>query len=284
MARALILGVSGLLGNTLFRYFHNRPEFCTLGTVRSPSAARLFPRSQQASIRSHIDVGQLDSLIELFSDFRPDVVINAIGVVKQHESAVDPLAVLPINSLLPHRLAKLCAYADTRLVHISTDCVFDGKKGNYSEDDAPTASDLYGRSKLLGEVDYANVITLRTSIIGHELSHSHGLIEWFLTEKRVKGFARAIFSGLPTVELANVIANRIIPNKSLRGIYHVAAEPISKLDLLRLVASAYAVDVKIEVDDSVVIDRSLNYSRFQLATGYVPPGWPELVARMRDFH
>jgi dTDP-4-dehydrorhamnose reductase len=169
-----------------------------------------------------------------------------------------------------------------RLVHVSTDCVFSGEKGNYRENDPPDAADLYGRTKFLGEVDIPGCVTLRTSIIGHELSGRHGLVEWFLAQEgTVKGFARAVFSGFPTVEMARIVAERILPYERLSGLYHVSSEPISKYDLLRLVAKEYGKRIGIERDEEFACDRSLDSSRFREAIGYEPPAWPELVARMR---
>jgi dTDP-4-dehydrorhamnose reductase len=208
-----------------------------------------------------------------------------VGLVKQLAEAEDPLAALPINALLPHRLSRLCSLVGARLVHISTDCVFSGAKGCYREGDMPDAQDLYGRSKLLGEVTGdAHAITLRTSIIGHEIGRAHGLVGWFLEQSgTVNGYRRAIFSGIPTVELACIIRDRVLPNRQLQGLYHVSAAPIDKLSLLQTVASQYRHAVEIIPDDRVNIDRSLDSSRFRNATGYTPPDWPELVRRMHAF-
>lgn len=198
--------------------------------------------------------------------------------------ADDPLQAIPLNTMLPHRLAQLCAVGSSRLVHISTDCVFSGAKGMYTEADVPDATHLYGRSKLLGEVTAPHTITLRTSIIGTEQATCRSLVGWFLAQTgRVTGYRRAIFSGLPTVELATVIRDQVLPSPELHGLYHVAAEPIDKDALLRLVAAEYGKASEIEASDEVVIDRSLDASRFQAATGYAPPPWPELIRRMRAF-
>lgn len=255
------------------------------GTVRSADVTRYFESTLAERIVTGVDVEHFDLLATLFADIRPDVVINCIGLVKQLTESEDPLQALPINALLPHRLARLCALVGARFVHISTDCVFNGSKGNYSESDPSDAEDLYGRSKYLGEVAYPHAITLRTSIIGHELTRAQGLIGWFLAQQeRVKGYRRAIFSGLPTVELSRIVRDIVLPNHDLSGIYHVAAAPIAKYDLLKLVAEVYGKDVVIEPDDRLVIDRSLNAGLFQAATGYVAPPWQELVARMHEFH
>jgi dTDP-4-dehydrorhamnose reductase len=231
-----------------------------------------------------VDVESLDSLTRMFATVQPDMVINCVGIVKQLADANDPLIALPINSLLPHRLARLAQVAGARLVHMSTDCVYSGSKGNYVEADLPDAYDLYGRSKLLGEVDYPNAITLRTSIIGHELSGNRSLIDWFLSQTgEVQGYTNAIFSGLPTVEIARIIHEHVIPNPHLHGLYHVSAEPISKYDLLSLVAKEYAKEIAIRAKNDFVIDRSLNSERFRSATGFVPDSWVQLIHRMHEF-
>jgi len=280
----LVLGASGMLGNAVLRSFCASPAYAVFGSVRSASVLSQLPKALHDRLIGGVSVDNLDGLLELFNRVRPDVVINCVGVVKQLAEADDPLAALPINSLLPHRLLRACKMMDARLIHISTDCVFAGTKGMYREEDVADARDLYGVSKLLGEVDDAHAVTLRTSLIGHELNSAHGLLNWFLAQKgRVKGFTRAIFSGLPTVELARVLRDVVIPHPELRGVLHVAAEPISKHDLLTLIASVYQVSIDIQPDGALVIDRSLDATRFRELTGYVAPGWPELVRAMHQF-
>lgn len=283
--RLLVLGASGMLGSAVLRWFEQDPGYEVFGSVRSlASVLGLRAKVPLAQFVPGVDVENLDSLTRLFARVQPDTVVNCIGVVKQLAVADDPLAAIPINALLPHRLARLAQVANARLIHISTDCVFSGSRGRYVESDVPDACDLYGRSKLMGEVDYDNAITLRTSIIGHELASAHGLMGWFLSQPGpVRGFAKAIFSGLPTVELARVIQQQVIPHPELHGTYHVSAEPIDKYSLLKLVAAAYGRSNEINADDNLVIDRSLNSARFRAATGYVPPSWVELVQRMLDF-
>lgn len=282
--RVLVLGASGMLGNAAFRLFAESDGFDVMGTVRGERSRNLFSKSLQSALISGVDVENVDNLMRVVGDTRPDVVINCIGLVKQLAEADDPLAAIPINSLLPHRLARLCAVAGARFIHMSTDCVFSGSKGMYAESDPSDAKDLYGRSKFLGEVDYPNAVTLRTSIIGHELEGARSLVGWFLAQSGpVKGFRRAIFSGLPTVEIARLIRDHVLPNPYLHGPHHVSADPINKYDLLRLVADAYGKSVDIEADDSFVIDRSLDSSRFRSITGFQPKPWGELVKSMKDF-
>jgi dTDP-4-dehydrorhamnose reductase len=282
--RILVLGATGMLGNAVLRLFAESPDFDVTGTARTPGSLRLLPGALADRVVAGIDVENPDALVQLFSDVRPDVVINCIGLVKQLAAADDPLAALPINALLPHRLARLCGLAGARLVHVSTDCVFSGTKGMYTESDPSDAKDLYGRSKYLGEVDYPHAVTLRTSIIGHELAGAHGLVGWFLAQDgSVKGFTKAVFSGLPTVELARVIRDQVIPRPALRGVYHVSAEPIDKFELLSLVAKEYGKAIGIRPDDQLRIDRSLDSSRFREETGWRPQSWPGLVRAMREF-
>jgi dTDP-4-dehydrorhamnose reductase len=282
--KILVLGATGMLGNAMFRLFSQSAGFDTQGTARSAASVQHFDEALRPRIHVGVDVEQHDHLVQLFSRVRPDVVINCIGLVKQLAEANDPLAALPINSLLPHRLARLASLVGARLVHVSTDCVFSGRQGSYLETDMPDALDLYGRSKLLGEVDYENAITLRTSIIGHEISSTHSLVGWFLAQQgRVKGYTRAVFSGLPTVELARVIRDHLLPRPDLRGLWHVSAAPITKYDLLKLIKQAYCRSTEIEADDRLVIDRSLDSSRFRSETGWQPKDWSALIDEMKRF-
>ncbi len=282
--KVLVFGASGMLGNAVTRLLSADPQLEVWGTVRSAKMRNYFDSAIAQRLISDVNVENFDGLTSLYAQVRPDVVINCIGLVKQLTAANDPLQALPINAMLPHRLARLCEISKARLIHISTDCVFNGQKGNYRETDPCDALDLYGRSKALGEVFDSHAITLRTSIIGHELASAHGLVGWFLTQKGiVKGYKRAIFSGLPTVELATVIRDRILGHPELSGLYHVAAAPIAKFDVLTKVANVYGKSICIEPDDKVVVDNSLNADFFAEVTGYVAPPWEELVRRMFEF-
>jgi dTDP-4-dehydrorhamnose reductase len=283
--KILIIGVTGMLGNAIFRSLLNsNVNHQVVGTARSENALRLFKPEFSQHVITGVDVENHDLLIQVLAKVRPEIVINCVGLVKQLAEANNPLLAVPLNTLLPHKIADICSLIGARLIHISTDCVFSGAKGNYLESDLPDAKDLYGRSKLLGEVDYPHAITLRTSIIGHELSGNKSLIGWFLSQKnQVKGFTRAIFSGLPTVELARVVQDFVLPYPQLHGIYHIAAKPIDKYSLLKLVAQVYGKNIEIVTDDSFVIDRSLNAQKFYKMTGYIAPEWPDLIKQMYDF-
>ena len=281
--RILVLGASGMLGNAVIRILAKNDDFMVFGTLRG-SQPMLQAIAPSLRFLQGIYVDQQDSLLKAFTESRPDVVINCVGLVKQLANADDPLEAIPINSLLPHRLASMCELVNARLIHISTDCVFSGQRGGYRESDQPDSKDLYGRSKFLGEVSKSNAITLRTSIIGHELNSANGLVGWFLGQNgTVKGFRRAIFSGLPTCELGRVIRDEVIPRVDLHGVYHVASEPISKYELLNLIKQIYGKDIEIVPDDCLILDRSLNADRFREATNYVPPDWASLISQMKAF-
>ena len=282
--KVLVLGASGMLGNAMIRVMSERADWQVFGTVRSKGSKRFFSAEIAERLLSGVDVEQYDSLVRVFNTVRPDVVINCIGLIKQLAVAEDPLQAIPINSLLPHRLARLCELIGARLVHMSTDCVFAGDKGNYRESDPSDAPDLYGKSKFLGEVAYPHSVTVRTSIIGRELQSAHGLVEWFLSQQGAcKGFRRVIFSGLPTVVLAQIIRDVVIPRPGLFGVYHVAAGSISKYDLLKLIADVYGKAIEVIPDDKIVIDRSLNADKFNQETGYSAPDWLDLIRRMHAF-
>ena len=278
--KILVLGASGMIGSTITRVLSQTTNWEVYGTVRDEMIKEHFPDSISSKLMSGIDVDNYE-LAKLFEEVEADVVINCIGLTKHLPEASDPLRVISLNSLLPHRLDKLCDENNSRLIHISTDCVFLGSKGNYTEEDPSDANDIYGKSKYLGEVIDTSAVTLRTSTIGHEFQTKNGLLEWFLAQQgKCKGYANAIFSGLPTVTLAEVIRDYVIPNKSLVGLYHVAGPAIDKYNLLKIISKEYNKNIDIECDESFVIDRSLNADKFRDATGYIPPDWPSLIASM----
>lgn len=282
--KVLVLGVTGMLGNAVCRVFSQSDEYEVWGTLRGEGGRRHFPTDSQSRLVSGVDVLDQDSLVSTLNKIRPNVVINCVGLIKQLAVASAPLSALPINAMLPHRLACLCELLGARLIHVSTDCVFSGRTGMYTEEDPSDANDLYGKSKFIGELhNQASAITLRTSIIGHELGSQHALIDWFLAQEgMVKGYSKAVFSGLPTIELARVMRDYVLPQPNLTGLYHVSAEPIDKLSLLSLVAEIYDKDIQITPDDSVQIDRSLDSTRFRQASGYMPPTWPDMIREMYE--
>jgi dTDP-4-dehydrorhamnose reductase len=281
--KILVLGVTGMLGSAVFKYIANHTSHSVFGTMRGKGGAKYFEEKYKERFYSDVDVLEYESLVNVFEKVRPDVVVNCVGLIKQLLQAKDPLSTLPLNSMLPHRLSKLCKLTGARLVHISTDCVFSGSKGMYLESDVSDAVDLYGKSKFIGEVeDQPHAITLRTSIIGHELASQSSLVDWFLSQEGVvKGFTKAIFSGVPTAELARIIVDFVIPSRDLFGLYHVSVEPIDKFTLLSEIAKVYQKKIDIVPDEQLAIDRSLDSTRFREAVGYVPPSWADLIQFMR---
>ena len=279
--RILILGGDGMLGHQLLRRFIGTHDVRV--TLRLPSEAyssfRLFERD---TAFYGVDARQPDVLLQVLADFRPEAVVNAVGIVKQRSESKAVLPSLEINSLLPHRLALLCRTIGARLIHFSTDCVFSGRKGQYRETDQPDAEDIYGQTKLLGEVLEPHCLTLRTSMIGPELSRKSGLLEWFLAQRgqAVKGFTKAIFSGFPTSELARIVELVLTDVPTIHGLYHVAAQPISKYDLLTVIRDRLGLSVTIERDVTFECDRSLDASRFRQDTGYSPPVWEAMIDDM----
>ncbi len=279
--KILILGGSGMLGHRL--WINLRKEHDTWVTVRgNGSELPDVPEFPRERIRPMVDALYFDQVIRALASIQPDLVINCIGLIKQQgHIARDPLISISVNSILPHRISMICRTAKIRMIHISTDCVFSGKKGNYLETDQSDAEDLYGRTKFLGEVSYPHTITLRTSIIGRELKTHLGLIEWFLMQQgTISGYKNAIFTGFTTDELSRIILKHVIPNPELSGLYHVSSDPISKYDLLQIAKASYKKDIIIKADTEFLCDRSLNSMRFRQATGYIPPSWQEMIDEM----
>jgi len=284
MTKVLVLGATGMMGNTIFRVFAGDRAVETVGTVRTEADIARLPTKAGGQLIADVDATRFETIERVLAEQRPDVVVNAIGIVKQLPSVADPLITIPVNALLPHKLARASQAVRARLIHLSTDCVFDGRGTMYRETDFASANDLYGRSKYLGEVDYPNAVTLRTSTVGHERGSHHGLLEWFLAQSgQVRGFRKAIYSGVSTPEFAKIIKDYVLPRPELRGLYQVSGEVIDKYSLLLLIRDAYEKRIDIEPDDAVAVDRSLDSSRFRGITGYAPPPWVDQIREMRDF-
>ena len=279
--RILIIGATGMLGNAQLTELSKYKNLAVFGTVRYfGEAEKYLPKKLLKNIIANVDVENTDSLAKIFAMVKPDEVINCVGLIKQAKDEKDIALNISLNSLLPHRLAHLCNLQGSRLIHISTDCVFSGKKGFYTEQNASDAEDIYGKTKFLGEVG-APHFSMRTSILGHGLENHGSLIDWFLSQKgKIKGFTKVIYSGFPTVEIGRIIAEYIIPNRKLAGIYNISAEPISKYDLLGLVAKIYGKKIEIIPDDKEVSDRSLDSRRFRQLTGFKPASWEQMVKKM----
>jgi dTDP-4-dehydrorhamnose reductase len=283
MMRVLILGAAGMLGHKLYQLYSDR--FDVWASVRTDyHAYEHYNLFDPERIIGGVDAFNLDTVMNALAEVRPEVVINCIGVIKQLATARDPIISLTVNSLFPHHVANLCRAAGARFIHISTDCVFNGRNGMYTEADPSDAEDLYGRTKFLGEVDAPGALTLRTSIIGRELNGASGLVEWFLSNRggTVRGFRQAIYTGFTTQALAEIIADVIENHPELSGVYQVSSACINKYDLLVMLRDAYHADIEIEPYDEFRIDRSLDSSRFRTETGFTPPAWEAMIREMAD--
>jgi len=278
--RILILGGDGMLGHQLLKFLAPRHEVkVTLRQdLEAYSTYKLFDND---NAYTGIDVRSLERLTEVLADFRPDAVINAVGIVKQRPTAKESIPSLEINALLPHRLAVLCKAVAARLIHLSTDCIFSGTKGNYQESDPSDAEDLYGKTKFLGETQDSHCLTLRTSIIGRELSRHKSLLEWFLAQTcTVKGFTKAIYTGFTTLEMSRIIENMLVNHPEASGVYQVSSDPINKYELLLLFREKLGHKIEIIPDDSFCCDRSLDSTRFRKEFAYTPPTWESMIEEL----
>jgi len=280
--RILILGGDGMLGHQLFKSLRVRHDVRV--TLRQELAAYdSFGLFTAENSFVSVDVRSLERLTEVMAEFNPHAVINAVGIVKQRPTAKEIIPNLEINALLPHRLSVLCKATGARLVHLSSDCVFSGKKGNYKETDPSDAEDLYGKTKYLGEVYDRNCLTLRTSIIGRELTRKKGLLEWFLAQNgTVKGFSKAIYTGFTTMEMSRIIERLLVEYHDAHGVYQVSSDPINKYELLLLIRNKMEKKIEIVPDETFVCDRSLNSSRFRAAFGYTPPTWDSMISELAN--
>lgn len=279
--RILILGGDGMLGHQLFQ--HLLPKHEVKVTLRQDlSVYCRYGLFEKTNAYAGIDIRSLDRITEVLGDFKPDAVINAVGIVKQRSDAREIIPSLEINALLPHRLAILCKVMGARLIHLSTDCIFSGEKGNYQEKDLSDAQDLYGKTKYLGEVQESNSLTLRTSIIGRELSRHTSLLEWFLGQTgMVRGFTNAIYTGFTTLEMSRIIELMLCKFPSASGVYQVSSDPISKYELLLLFKEILEHKIEIIPDDAFRCDRSLDSSRFRKEFNYTPPTWRIMIEELR---
>ena len=279
--RLLILGGSGMLGHQLWRGFHAQHD--TWVTLRRPVADfavhNLFDEAKAIQLD---DITDDTALERALGQAKPEAVINCVGLIKQRDEASDEALTLRVNAEFPHRLAKRCGEAGARLIHFSTDCIFAGTKGNYTESDPSDAADLYGQSKHQGEVADAHSVTLRTSVIGHELDTNLALLDWFLSQRgqAISGFTKAIYSGFTTLEMARIVDRILTQHPALSGVWHVASESISKFALLQLCREKLGWEGVIEPNDEFVCDRSLNADRFNQATGYTPPSWEAMISEL----
>ena len=276
-----ILGISGMLGSKLFQEFSKKYE--VRGSLRTIPKKFLIHKS---SIDSDIDVHNILKLKKKILKFKPDFIINSIGVIKQKVDQFEEKNIFYINSVFPYELYKISNMINSKLIHFSTDCVFDGKKGDYNEKSISNAYDVYGISKSLGELNLKKSLTIRTSIIGHELNSKNSLLEWFLQLKKKKcyGYTHAYFSGMPTIEIFNFLENFILNNKKISGVYNLSSSKISKYNLLKKISNIYSKKIKIVKSKKLKIDRSLNSNKIKKLVNYKCPSWDDLIKNMYINH
>lgn len=285
--KILIFGASGMIGSTLVKVISMNKNLKVIGVIRQKSYKKLFSDQKLQFLIYNYSSIDLDSLKKILLTSNPDVVINCSGITKQRINNNNLQKIFFMNSIFPHRLAYFAKKINFKLIQISTDCVFSGKllKGSYKENDVPDAEDTYGKTKFIGEVTGDNIVTLRTSTIGHELLTRKGLLEWFLSQKKkCYGFNNAVFSGITTQTLANIIAKIIIPKKVFSGLYHISAKPINKYELLCMIAKTYNKKIKILRFKNFRINRSLNSNLFKKKTGYIAPSWKFMISEMYKFN
>ena len=284
MTKVLVIGGSGMLGHKMFQILGAR-SLETYATVRSRLKDSPLNRPallQNGQVIAGVKVSDFEGVNALLMDLKPDVVVNCVGVIKQRDAAQESVESITINALLPHRLAEMCNQIGARMIHFSTDCVFNGEKGAYKETDPSDATDLYGRAKFLGEVSSPGALTLRSSFIGRELSNSTSLLEWFLAQNgnKIRGFSKALYAGLTTNRMSQLVGDLIVDHPKLSGLYQVSGPWISKYDLLLLLRDAFKLEIKIERDNEMDIDRTLVGDRFASETGFQTASWQEMVTEL----
>ena len=279
--RIIILGGTGMLGNQLWRYLPScfPDTFVTIRNGRGDYGNNSLYQSDR--VIENVDVSDLNALTGVLKAIQPNVILNCIGLTKRREEPDNPIPSIFLNSLFPHHLAKLSGDIGARVIHFSTDCVFDGGAGHYKDNSMTNATDLYGRTKALGEITAGHVLTLRSSFIGRELRDGTELLEWFLAQQgEVKGFKNAIYTGLTTLELSRVIEHLLRGYPDASGLYNVSSEPISKYDLLKLIAGKMRPGMKVLPEEQFRCDRSLDSTRFRKVFDYNPPNWEAMVDKL----
>lgn len=282
--RILILGGTGMLGHKMHELLSR--EHDVVSTTRRPlSTLPVDPTVflSKGTVIEGVDVSSVETLERLMADAGPDALLNCVGVIKQRASAHDAILSISMNALLPHQLARLCATHGARLIHFSTDCVFSGADGDYTEESISDATDLYGRSKFLGEISDGRALTIRSSIIGRELDHFGSLVEWFLRQQgTIKGFRRAIYTGVTTHQMASIVNRLLLDHAELAGLFQIASVKVSKYELLMRMRETFGLEDRVEIEpsDELVCDRSLRGGRFLAATGITVPSWSEMLQEL----
>jgi len=278
--KVYILGINGMLGSQLFFEFNNISKYNIRGSTRK-KYIKILKKFQ--NVDYNVSVYNLKKIKKKIKEFSPDYIINCIGFVKQRIKHSTKFSnIFYVNSIFPKKIFEIAKSLNAKLIHFSTDCVFDGYKGYYDEKSIQNARDLYGFSKYLGEINSKDALTLRTSVIGHELNSRQGLLEWFLSKKSCKGYKKSFFSGLSTHEIFNFINNYLLKNrhKNIYGLYNLSSKRISKYNLLKKINDIYKKNIHIQADYDNKIDRTLNSDLIKKKLNYKPPSWNKMLKEM----
>lgn len=278
--KILVLGASGLIGHKLFQTMKDAGHD-VYGVLHGEKTS--FPEVdflQKDSVIESVDVLDFDKLHGILYAIQPNVVLNCVGITKRKEEVNDPFQAISVNALFPHKLANLAKDMNFRVIHFSTDCVFNGELGNYNEESNTTGEDAYGKTKALGEIRYPHTLTIRSSFIGRELAGKTELLEWLISENgnTIKGFTQAWYSGVSTIFMAKTVLDIIENYPDISDLYQLAIpEPISKYDLLCLARDAFQLDIEIIPDGNFEIKPTLDGSKLTNAMDLTIPSWQEMM-------
>jgi dTDP-4-dehydrorhamnose reductase len=275
--KILILGITGTLGHKIAQELIKDKRNVIFGTYNDKN--KFFRLNSYLSFVSFHQTLDISAIFNLIRTENFDYVINCSGIIKQ--KIINQDIYFKINTILPKKISKIASIGKFYFIHFSTDCVFNGKIGNYTELDIPDANDLYGKTKILGEPDLKlrNCLTFRTSFIGHEINHNFSLLNWFVFNKRKKiyGFQKCFFSGVTNLEISKIIRKLIKNNKFIEGIFNLSGISINKFQLLNLINRKYQLKKIIIRKNYPIINRTLSNKKFQKFFKYKEKKWPKLL-------
>ena len=282
--KILILGGNGMIGHKIFQVL-NEDFKNTWVLIRKKKRDLPYVNFFNSNIIEGFELEDDKTLFSFLDNFNPDIIINAVGITIRRGVNKKISKSIFINSLLPNLLEDwVDRMPNKRLIHLSTDCVFNGELGSYNEESIPNATDIYGRTKILGEVKGSNTITLRSSMIGRELENFTELFEWVISQKgsRIKGFNNAIYSGITTIRMARYIKLIIMNFPKLSGLFNVSSEPISKYNLIKLLNKNFDLNLTIEIENSYKTNKVLDSGKFFNLISLSPPTWEDLIIELKD--
>ena len=281
--KIIVLGASGLIGSYMFRELSK--TFETFGTIRkSKIKYKDIALFKSNKIIDNIDILNLDNLNKLLESLKPNIIVNCIGVTKRKISD-NLLDVIKINSIFPHELVKWGLINSARIIHFSTDCVFNGLTGNYNEKSNTNAFDIYGKTKALGEIQYDNCLTIRSSFIGRELFDKTELLEWVISNngKKIKGFKKTMYSGVSALFLSKFIKNIINDHIKLNGLFQLSTDiPISKYDLICLIRDCFDLNIEIIPENNKYHCPTLDNSKLKNKMNFEIPSWKEMLVELKN--